>query len=375
MPHPTHRPALFVVALSMACGRGASDPAGTGAPEQPEPPPQARDPDQPGPYAVGATTLRVDDPRGGTLTVEVWYPAIDPGGDPDPYTDFPIVGVAFRDPVPDTRGAPYPVVAFSHGFGGIRTQSIFLTEHLASHGVVVVAPDHRHNTLLDLDDTLTGQVLVERPGEVARAVDALEQWEHAGMAETDRYVVSGHSFGALTSLIVGGGLLDFDAGLAHCAETRTAGCAFFEGRDLGDPALAQPDPRAVGVAVLCPGGGYAFGETGLDELAPSLALAGDKDGDLPYDSEGRPTMDALPAPRTLATLAGAGHWGVTDLCSLLPTLLDCAGEAGGYMEPDRVKAVARTLVMAHAGDVLTDDPRYQEFLDAGAWPDDDVSIE
>ena len=37
---------------------------------------------------------------------------------------------------------PYPVVFFSHGSGGIRMQSTYLTVALASHGYVVVSPDH-----------------------------------------------------------------------------------------------------------------------------------------------------------------------------------------------------------------------------------------
>ena len=36
----------------------------------------------------------------------------------------------------------FPLVVFSHGYGGLRTQSSFLTAHLASWGFVVAAPDH-----------------------------------------------------------------------------------------------------------------------------------------------------------------------------------------------------------------------------------------
>ncbi len=45
---------------------------------------------------------------------------------------------AVRDAALDRRGAPYPTILFFHGNGGVRAQSYFLTEHLASHGFVVV---------------------------------------------------------------------------------------------------------------------------------------------------------------------------------------------------------------------------------------------
>ncbi len=41
------------------------------------------------------------------------------------------------------RRQQYPLIVFSHGWGGCGTQSIFLTEELARAGYLVAAPDHR----------------------------------------------------------------------------------------------------------------------------------------------------------------------------------------------------------------------------------------
>jgi predicted dienelactone hydrolase len=38
---------------------------------------------------------------------------------------------------------PFPLVVFSHGYGGCGTQSLSFTEKLARHGYVVAAPDHK----------------------------------------------------------------------------------------------------------------------------------------------------------------------------------------------------------------------------------------
>src|SRR5262249_27794141 len=54
---------------------------------------------------------------------------------------------AVRDAAP--RAGRFPLVAFSHGYGGHRRQSTFLCTHLASHGYVVVSADHAGNTVLD----------------------------------------------------------------------------------------------------------------------------------------------------------------------------------------------------------------------------------
>src|SRR5690349_19494483 len=139
------------------------------------------DPGQPGPYAVGVHTVELTDPsRNRTFSVEVWYP-VDPAhvdGDDNTYS---LLGGLVALPSPARRdatpapGGPWPLVVFSHGYGGIRFQSFFLTEQLASHGFVVAAPDHPGNTLLDFgslgDDAATAQSAMDRPVDVAFTAD------------------------------------------------------------------------------------------------------------------------------------------------------------------------------------------------------------
>lgn len=43
-------------------------------------------------------------------------------------------------PAPETG---YPIIVFSHGFGGCNTQSTFLMEALAQAGYLVLAPNHK----------------------------------------------------------------------------------------------------------------------------------------------------------------------------------------------------------------------------------------
>ncbi len=343
MPHLRLSPVLLAVLL--ACQTAPADPA-----PAPAPPPDALPSDQWGPYAVGATTIERVDPRGKWMVLEVWYPA-SPAPDAvlEGYAGLNLSADAFRDPPWDERGAPYPVVAFSHGYGGIRFQSSYLTTWLASHGFVVVAPDHEHNTLLDLNSQYTTQVAAERPADVAAAIDIADAVLPGRLDLTDGYAMVGHSFGAWTALVVGGGRVDKDALLAWCAVNDDPGCGFFDTADLQeleDLEQAAPDPRAAVAVALAPGLAYSFGADGLSDNVPTLVQGGDRDGDMPYEREIRPVYEALPASAALVTLHDAAHFGFSDLCSALPLGGECAGAEEGYMEIPRVHALSRTLTTA-----------------------------
>ena len=94
----------------------------------------AYDPFERGAFPVGVRTLQ---PQRGArvLPLEVWYPTTDEhaGRDVDPatrdtYDLIPGFPPTWQDAVRDTpiRHGRYPLVAFSHGYGGHRRQSTFL---------------------------------------------------------------------------------------------------------------------------------------------------------------------------------------------------------------------------------------------------------
>ena len=333
------------------------------------------EPDTTGPYAVGVTTLEFTDIRGKGLTVEVWYPAIQPlSGDPDPY-ELPIAREAYREADPAV-GGPFPLLAFSHGFGGIRYQSIFLTEHLAGHGFVVVSPDHNHNTFLDMDEDLTPQVLYERPDDIRYSVDEVlalsEEGDEifGGMLDPEAgYGMMGHSFGGFTTLIVAGGELSYEGVLEYCDENDSKACKYL---DELDPSEAdnhgQGDDRVLASVPMSPGLWYAFGidGSGLGELSDLMVLGGDRDQVLDYETEIEPVYTSLGRPRTLATFENAGHFAFSDICTIIPLFDDCDGVEGGWIDFDQAHLITQTIVTAYFGVHVAGDDRYAPWLEKDA---------
>ncbi len=360
---------LTILAGLVGCGSGDDD--DSAAPADDDDADEWFDPGEAGPHEAGFVTLLHTDDRGKELTIEVWYPAAPEAGDePDSYwpeLDFTFGG--FRDAPPVTVGAPYPLVAFSHGYGGIRYQSPYLTEHLARHGFVVVSVDHTHNTFMDLDMDHAAQVLAERPGDVRRAVDHVLDVSGGddpllgGMVAGPLYAMLGHSFGAVTTLILSGGTLDIEHALAFCEEYDLYACAYTG--TLGEATFddAAADDRIVASAAMSPGAWYIFGPdgTGLSGVSDILVFGGDQDAELDYVEEIRPTYEALGTPKQMATLAAAGHWAFSDICEIIPMFEECYGE--GWMDVDQVHAISVPLTTAYLKVELAGDDRYEPWLD------------
>ncbi len=302
------------------------------------------DPAAPGPYAVGVTTRTFNRPLADgsvrPLETYIWYPAA-PGGAPadDSLQATPEAPVAF--------GGPFPLVIFSHGSGGSPRQSVFFTAHLASYGFVVAAPPHPGNTTTDCfpcDDPL-GMVnsAINRPPDVRFVTDALINLSGngdsllAGAVDGARVGISGHSFGAYTTLAVEADGPPFLAGLAMSA-----------------PAERLQAP-AVGQITL-----------------PTMIMSGDVDNVLPPDQQ-RSVFDNLTSSpiRYLLTLKGAGHMSFTDFC--LPAFPGCRD---GDMAPQEAQTLINRYGVAFLLEYVAGDGRYSAYLDrAGASPGADATLE
>ena len=310
----------MILALLLACHGGDSDSDAIVEPYTP--------PDVPGPYAVGTMERTVVSDDGTELTVQVWYPTESPGTTLYSYDEL-IEATAWVDPGPVACASPRPVVLFSHGNEGIRWQSLFITEQLAAHGYVVIAPDHTGNTFLD-NSADRGALVIRRPHDIQASFDAGVAWAAdsgdplAGCIDPDAgYAMMGHSFGGYTTFANSGAPVDI-AGIASICESRSS---FFCGAQdyyEGDSADLA-DPRVWAAIPLAPVGTDAFTDPGLAAITvPTLVIGGKDDELTTWAYEVSPLFPPLTAePRALAGIADTGHFTFTGLCDLLSTQNGC----------------------------------------------------
>lgn len=163
--------------------------------------------DAAGPYRVGHRIIEhtYTSPASGlerTINVHIWYPTEATEGEPAQY-----LGPIFSDldsfedvaPVGPIHGERYPLLAYSHGDQGFAGTSSFLMRHFASHGWVAVGPDHTGNLLGSTIEPRPTALYLDRATDMSQSLDVLEGLQApdalAGLVDTDRVVISGHSFG------------------------------------------------------------------------------------------------------------------------------------------------------------------------------------
>lgn len=290
----------IVSSLSLAaCGGGSSSSSGGD--------PNAKSPAEayvnPGPYPIGVTTMTLE--RG--PKVEIWYPAVKGTVGTDTYD--------VRDFTPDmikkllTGDAPatytinagrdakvadgkFPIVLFSHGFSGIRLQSSFLTSHLASWGMIVIAPDHWSRDL--------PHALLNQP--VGTAADAATDLLDSLQLLIDENKKSG-------SIFEGHVNADHVAAVGHSAGGGTI-------------LLASTDPRIDGYVSMASGdlrGRSADNGATTTTVAmpakPSFFLAGAMDKIASAEELTRPAFERADSPSLLWIIDQVGHNGFDDFCT------------------------------------------------------------
>lgn len=270
-----------------------------------------------GPFPVGVTTIYLTDsertledgsPR--VVPVEVWYPAAASEGalrsyavadfvpperlaveDIDPDTLPWLTSSSLDEPAPDTAHGPYPLVVFSHGNGGMRLQSLFFTEYLASHGYVVAAPDHIGNTLSDLlipgeyGFSDTADSFLYRPDDIRMVVERLRGASDPAPVSAGEWGMSGHSLGAWTAL-------------------RAAG----EEDDIAVTIAQAP----LDISLALAGTGTDPDDMGM----PVMLQAGNADQILDYETNADASFALMAPPSLLVTYFDAGHFSFSDLCLL-----------------------------------------------------------
>jgi len=245
---------------------------------------------------------------------------------------MPFLGKAIADAAPDTAAGPYPLVVLSHGFGLSPEWYLSLAEHLASRGMVVLAPEHvEYDWATDVRASTA-----YRPLEVSEAIDFAEDGLLDGIIDTEHIGVVGHSYGGTTALAIGGARIHTAWLEEHCATNEDPFiddffCTPFLGQEEDLAALmgldavpsglwpALSDPRVDSVVAMAPDAGL-FGDVGLAELTvPTMVLGGTADTGAPWDWGGQLAWDHMSSDqRAYVAFEGADHFIMTTTCEQMP---------------------------------------------------------
>lgn len=275
-----------------------------------------------GAFGVGHSSFSAIDPLrdNRTLPVEVWYPVDDAdrqdGADSTTYELAAGIGLPSEvavDDLPVSARSDQVLLVFSHGYGGINTASVALMEILASHGFIVIAPEHTGNSQSSNDDSFD-EAAANRVPDVRFLIDTMigrsndpDDRFYRRIRE-DRVGVVGHSFGGMTA-----------AGMA-------AGWAG-----------AQPDPR---VAAIIPtsavfraelqedersGPNAGFSRQQLERIGiPTMLMGGTEDTDVFIVNNSIAFDEIINAPVVYQVdIIGANHnHFVANICDIGNLLID-----------------------------------------------------
>ncbi len=235
----------------------------------------------------------------------------------------------FNAPVAD-RGGRFPVVLFSPGSGGVRTQNTAWAEELASHGYVVAALDHPYDSaavvltdgrtihtkiastgVRDKDDKLADGWTTVRAADLSFVLTQLGRLDRGeiagpltGRLETGHVAVTGHSMGGAAAL-----------------------------------QAARQDHRFDAVIDL---DGYPHGPTSPSLQQPTLALtqAITPGTDPRYISRLTKALKLNTATSYRLTIPGAAHLTFMDGPLYLPPVPSIVGSLGRTQSPHVVAATA-----------------------------------
>ncbi len=265
---------------------------------------------------------------------------------------------------PDT-GDKLPLIVFSHGFGADKTAFAPISEYLAEHGYVIVHPSHSDGFGRSANKQGTGKPAPEglrelrsggglagllndpakiegRVADVVGVMDSIEQLctkvpALQGRIDTTRIGVGGHSFGAYTSMLVGGVTADI----------------------RGVKSRSFTDKR---VCCILPISAQGTGQQGLSQSSwadlklPMMTMTGSRDqgaGGQGPDWKKEPFNFSPPGGKYLVFIEGASHLsfggGLGGRSSGTTDLVKAAALAfwDAYLKGD-----AKAKASLHTGDVL-----------------------
>jgi predicted dienelactone hydrolase len=212
--------------------------------------------------------------------------------------------------LPKSASGPLPIILFSHGMGGSRENYGYLGRFWAAHGYVCVHTQHIGSDTAVWENAPAGQVnhtlrlaardpsnAPNRVADIHFVIDQLIKASQAGgplrgRLDTTRIGMSGHSFGAMTTMAIAGQVYATAAGATYSSPDPRVKAAI---------AMSTPVPRNrdfwpaafAGMRIPCLHMTGTLDESPLGETSPGQRR-------VPFDH-------TRGAPAWLITFAGGDH--------------------------------------------------------------------
>jgi predicted dienelactone hydrolase len=256
--------------------------------------------------------------------------------------------VPYKLYLPESAPEPLPVVVWSHGAGGSRDGAEYLGRHLASHGYAAFHLQHagsdaavtrehgREGMLREVARPAAAQArFADVPFAVERIVAMSAEGPHAGRLDPERMGISGHSYGAISTLVAAG------------QSSPEAGQRYAVPRFKGAFAMSPGPPRRGSAE-----------EAFDDMLMPIFHLTGTEDGspagDMDPSARETPFRIIDDVDQYLLVLEGGVH-------------MTFSGRDAGYPALARHHDLIRMAAVAFWDSVLRGDAAARAWLDDGGF--------
>jgi predicted dienelactone hydrolase len=274
-----------------------------------------------------------------------------------------------------------PVMVFSHGLSSSPEARRLWATHLASHGIVVVLPQHPGSDAQQVASFQVGlsrdlfevEEFINRPLDITFVLDELERLnptEFEGRLNLAQVGVGGHSLGGYTALAVAGAEINFphlqqacNRRFIHLNISLLLQC---QALDLPQQPYRFRDPRVTSVLLVNPVNSSIFGPEGLAAVTvPVMVIAGSYDPATPAVFEQFRTFPWYTTDsRSLALIEGQAHvdfsaldGGLSHLLATLPGIT--------LAEPEVIGRYMNALGLAFVGRYVARRPDYGLYLRSG----------